>query len=595
MSDKRDLTKQILQFHWRNAKKYPKYVVGLAISVPITVLVNNYLPPLILATVLNRLSKHDFQPHHIWASFGTSLVLYALLAIGSGVIFWRIVDYLDWHLEAKVERDLARRVFNHLMDQSANFHANTFSGSLVSQTSKLLGAYIRLADSTIFQLIPLFSSLVFATVILAPRTPLFVVALLLFAAFYIVSSIFVTRKVRVLSARHAAAESDQTGYLADMITNVMAVKSFAGSRFERKAFDKATALTERRLLEQGHGHQSQQVYFSTVAGVISGLSLTLAVVGVMTFNANLATVFLILNYTANIVGQLFQFSNNTLRTLNRAFGDSGEMVKTLALTPEIQDPVHPEKVRIKRGAINFKDVTFTHDGSHGALFKNFDLQIKPGEKVGLVGHSGSGKTTFTRLLLRFSDIDGGEILVDGQNIAAITQDDLRRNIAYVPQEPLLFHRSIRENIGYGEDKADDKVIAGVAKLAHAAEFIDTLPKGYDTLVGERGVKLSGGQRQRIAIARALLKNAPILLLDEATSALDSESEVLIQDALWKLMEGRTAVVIAHRLSTIQKMDRIVVLDDGKIVEQGTHKELIRQKGTYARLWAHQSGGFMEED
>jgi ATP-binding cassette, subfamily B, bacterial len=270
------------------------------------------------------------------------------------------------------------------------------------------------------------------------------------------------------------------------------------------------------------------------------------------------------------------------------------MIRVLQLTPEIKDPAEPEVAHMDRGAIMFNKVAFSHDGDNDPLFEDFSLTIKPGEKVGLVGHSGSGKTTFTRLLLRFSDIQGGEILIDGQNIAHVTQDDLRRAIAYVPQEPLLFHRSIKENIAYGQPEATIASIKAVAKLAHAGEFIDKLPDGYNTLVGERGVKLSGGQRQRVAIARAMLKNAPILLLDEATSALDSESEVLIQDALWKLMEGRTAIVIAHRLSTIQKMDRIVVLDDGKIVEQGSHKELLQAKGSYAKLWAHQSGGFIED-
>ncbi len=237
-----------------------------------------------------------------------------------------------------------------------------------------------------------------------------------------------------------------------------------------------------------------------------------------------------------------------------------------------------------------------HDGGskQDARIQDLKRRIKPGEKVGLVGHSGSGKTTLTRILLRFSDIQDGEITIDGQNISHISQDDLRRSISYVPQEPLLFHRSIKENITYGRPDASEEAMRVIARKAHADDFIDKLPKKYETLVGERGVKLSGGQRQRIAIARAMLKNAPILVLDEATSALDSESEALIQDALWKLMEGRTAIVIAHRLSTIQRMDRIVVLDNGRIVEQGSHKELIRQNGTYAQLWIRQSGGFIEE-
>ena len=250
----------------------------------------------------------------------------------------------------------------------------------------------------------------------------------------------------------------------------------------------------------------------------------------------------------------------------------------------------------RRGEVKFNDVDFAYpEKTRSTLFKGLNFKIKPGEKVGLVGPSGGGKTTITQLLLRFMDVQDGEITIDGQNIAAITQSDLRSRIAYVSQEPILFHRTLAENIGYGNHEADQQVIEGIAKMANAHEFIAKLPKGYDTLVGERGVKLSGGQRQRVAIARAMLKNAPILVLDEATSALDSESEVLIQDALWKLMEGRTAIVIAHRLSTIQKMDRIIVLEDGQIVEQGSHKELLRKDGTYARLWAHQSGGFIEDD
>jgi ATP-binding cassette subfamily B protein len=212
-----------------------------------------------------------------------------------------------------------------------------------------------------------------------------------------------------------------------------------------------------------------------------------------------------------------------------------------------------------------------------------------------VGHSGSGKTTLTKLLLRFSDVDGGTISIDGQDISHIKQEDLRSHIAYVPQEPVLFHRSLAENIAYGKPDATKDEIREAARKAHADEFIQKLPKGYDTLVGERGVKLSGGQRQRIALARAILKDAPILVLDEATSALDSESEKLIQDALKKFMKGRTTIVIAHRLSTIQSMDRIAVLKDGSIAEQGSHRELLANKHTYAELWKHQSGGFLEQE
>lgn len=466
---------------------------------------------------------------------------------------------------------------------------------MVSQSSKLMGSYIRFADTSVFSVLPLLFTLAFVCLVLGHISIWYALVILLFAIIYLISSFYVTRPVRRLGAEQAARESAQTGVLADAITNVMAIKSFAGGAFENKRFAKATDHTRAGLFAMFRDHQRQQVYFSTIMSVISATALLMAVIGVVVYDADIATVFLLLTYTSTVANQLFQFSNSSLRTYNRALGDASDMIEILGITPEILDPAKPEKVRIERGTIAFNDVTFRHDGSHEAIFDKLNLRIKPGEKVGLVGHSGSGKTTLTRLLLRFSDIQSGSIAIDGQDIAAITQDDLRRHIAYVPQEPLLFHRSISENIGYGTADASQASIEAVARMASAHDFIKTLPQGYDTLVGERGVKLSGGQRQRVVIARALLKNAPILVLDEATSALDSESEVLIQAALWKLMEGRTAIVIAHRLSTIQKMDRIIVLDDGKIVEEGSHKELVGKKnGTYARLWAHQSGGFIEE-
>ena len=594
MSKQKDFTKQVVAFYWQQVRRYPRYITSICVSVPLTILTSNFLPPLILATVLNRLSHGNFQPHRVWASFGPELVLYAALVLLSGVVLWRIVDTFDWRLEANVERDIAQAVYNHLLNQSADFHANHFGGSMVSQTNKLMSAYVRSADTTVFFVLPLLCSLVFAGIILAKRAPLFDVVLLTFSVAYIISAFFVTRPVRRLSSEQAAAESAQTGYLADSVTNVMAIKSFAGGKYERKQFANITDVTRSQLFKVAHAHNRQQVYFTSLTNTISALSLTLAVISVMVFKANVATMFLILNYTANITGQLFGFSNNALRNYNRAFGDASDMVEVLQIEPAVKDPEHPETPRISDGAIDFKAVGFTHKGSDDALFHGLNLQIKAGEKIGLVGHSGSGKTTLTRILLRFSDIDEGEILIDGQNIAHLTQDDLRSHISYVAQEPLLFHRSIQENIAYGKRDATKAEIVAAAHGAHADDFIDRLPQGYNTLVGERGVKLSGGQRQRIAIARAMLKDAPILVLDEATSALDSESEVLIQDALWKLMEGRTAIVVAHRLSTIQKMDRILVLEDGAVIEQGSHKGLLKQKGTYAKLWAHQSGGFIED-
>lgn len=585
---------RIARYAWHRAWRHKRYVIGALITLPFTVLFNQILPPIVLAHVLNRLSAHDYVAHDVWGSFGPTLLFYGLVLMLGGSLLWRVVDYFMWRLEANVERDTAQQIFTHLIDQSATFHSNNFSGSLVSQSSKLLGAYIRLQDTTLFQVFPLILAVVFSAIVLAHVALLYALMLVLFSVVYSICAIFITRSVRRLGAKHSTLESAQTGFLADAITNVMAIRSFAGRKYELRRFGEATDQTRASLLKFGRANQRQMFAFGSLLSTISALALVMAVVSVLVFGANVATVFLIFTYTAAIGEQLFQFSNSALRSYNRAFADASDMVRILDQAPEIQDPTKPEKVRIGRGDITFHKVTFRHDGADGAIFDKLDMHIKPGEKVGLVGHSGSGKTTFTRILQRFSDIQAGQILIDGQNITAITQDDLHRHIAYVPQEPLLFHRSISDNIRYGSGKASQAEIEAVAKMAHAHEFVADLPAGYDTLVGERGVKLSGGQRQRIAIARAMLKNAPILVLDEATSALDSESEVLIQAALWQLMEGRTAIVIAHRLSTIQKMDRIIVLDNGHIVEQGSHKELIGQNGTYAKLWSHQSGGFIEE-
>ena len=300
---------------------------------------------------------------------------------------------------------------------------------------------------------------------------------------------------------------------------------------------------------------------------------------------------LVQSYTVTI-GQHFWDLGKASTKFTKSYSDMREMVDIFKKIPDVLDPENPEQARIKEGNISIKDISFNYPGGI-SVFEKFSLDIRSGEKVGLVGHSGSGKSTITKLLMRFVDISSGEILIDGQNIRNITQDDLHKNISYISQEPILFHRSIRENIAYSYPEATEDEIISSAKKAHAHEFITSLPHGYDTMVGERGVKLSGGERQRVAIARAMLKPAPILILDEATSSLDSISESYIQDAFNELMKGKTSIVIAHRLSTVQKMDRIIVLDKGKVIEEGTHKELLAKDGLYADLWNHQTGGFLE--
>lgn len=588
-------TKQTIKLFAEHAARYPQFLIPLLIVLPLNILVGDFLQPFITSQVLQKVAEGTYDPTDLWGSFGSLLIMFSAATIYSSLLSWRLIIWLIWNLELKVVRDISQRVFDHLMRMSASFHANRFGGSLVSQATKLTGSYIRFTDSTIFNLYTLVIAIVATIAILAPRVPLYALALALLSVAFIIGTMYFSRSVREANTLEAEAQSTQTGYLADSISNVMAIKSFAAAKQE--SMGHWTAATHTKNM----GHRSlktttvRELYASSISSAIAIAAITIAVFGVGWFKTDVATLFLVVSYTGGIGMRLWDFQN-VLRQYNRALGDASNMVKILAIEPEVQDPTKPAKSRIRHGAIDFNDVEFTHDGASkdDALFRGLDLHIRAGEKVGLVGHSGSGKTTLTRLLLRFSDIDDGEIAIDGQNIATITQDDLRRSISYVPQEPLLFHRTIRENIAYGEPDATNEEIEEAARKAHAAEFIDKLPHRYGTLVGERGVKLSGGQRQRIAIARAILKDAPILVLDEATSALDSESERLIQKALTELMKNRTAIVIAHRLSTVQKMDRIVVLDNGDVIEQGSHAELVAHGGVYAQLWAHQSGGFIEE-
>jgi len=289
---------------------------------------------------------------------------------------------------------------------------------------------------------------------------------------------------------------------------------------------------------------------------------------------------------------MFEF-NQIYRRVESSLTEAAQFTELLLTPPTVVDPPSPEPLRPASADIRFEGVRFAHAGAP-VLFRDLDLVVPSGAKVGLVGRSGGGKSTLTQLLLRMMDIEAGTIRVGGQDITRLRQADLRSLIAYVPQEPAMFHRSLHDNIAFARPSATEAEVLAAARAAHVTEFAESLPDGFATLVGERGVKLSGGQRQRVALARAILRDAPILLLDEATSALDSESEILIQEALWRIMAGRTALVVAHRLSTVARMDQLVVLDHGEVVEKGTHEELLARQGTYARLWQHQSGGFLDD-
>ena len=583
--------KEILGLFWRISRPY-KHRRNLTIFFAIiTLAVAIFVGPLIIAELLNIIQHGNLQAaENVW----TLIILYGVSQLWSSVIGWRLVLYLAWTFETALQRDLYAQCFSKLTNQTMFFHANKFGGSLVSQTNKLNSAVERFWDTVIWSILPLVISLVGSIIILSTLLWQYAVFLLVFSVIFSVVVYFGSQPMAKLNEKEAKASNKVSGQLADAISNILAVKSSGAEALEQQRFAKTVTSWRGASLDTMHGFLKVSTVYSTINMVIKIGAIAFAIYAAQHNVVSVAAVYLIITYTGSVAHELWNM-NGIMRSYNRVLGDAREMA-TILETPTTLIDKTDKQLTVKRGQIVMKDITFTHDEGEGStLFTNFSLTIKPGEKVGLVGSSGSGKTTLTKLLLRFADIDSGEITIDSQNIAEVAQASLREQIAYVPQEPLLFHRSVRENIAYGRTDATDDDIKKAAKKAGALEFINGLADGFDTIVGERGIKLSGGQRQRIAIARALLKDAPILVLDEATSALDSESEALIQKSLETLMKNRTSLVIAHRLSTIASLDRIIVMENGRIVEDGTHEELLaKPQGVYANLWSRQSGGMIEE-
>ena len=557
----------------------------------LTLVVTIFVGPLIIAQLLSIIQHNQLHDSkNLW----TLIALYSVSGLWSSVIGWRLVLYLVWTFETAMQRDLYAQCFSKLTNQTLFFHSNKFGGSLVSQTNKLVGAVESFWDTIIWSVLPLVVSLVGSIIVLSTLLWQYALFLLIFSIVFSIVVYYGSKPMAKLTKKEAKASNKLNGQLADVISNVLAVKSSGAEATEQKFFAKTVSSWRNSSLDVMRGFLKVSTVYSSINMVIKIGAIAFAVYAAQNNLVSVASVYLIITYTGSVAHELWNM-NGIMRNYNRIIGNANDMVEILQ-TPTTLIDKSDLKLKVTNGEISMDKITFTHDEGQGdTLFHDFSLDIKPGEKIGLVGASGSGKTTLTKLLLRFADIDSGKITIDGQDISEVTQASLRAKIAYVPQEPLLFHRSVRENIAYGRPDATDAEIEEAAKKAGAYDFIVGLKDGFDTMVGERGIKLSGGQRQRVAIARAILKDAPILVLDEATSALDSESEALIQKSLETLMENRTSIVIAHRLSTIAKLDRIIVLKDGKIVEDGSHDELINKKrGVYAKLWARQSGGFIEE-
>ncbi len=578
-----------VRIYWQHTERYRSTLLWFYLLMPTVILAENFAIPYIGSQAIDKLSKH---PHSTMASF-IPLLLVAVAVGVYTIVMWRIVSRRQWRSTITISNDLAKTVFNHILAQSDRFHTEKFGGALVAAANRFTSAYGGLADNIAYNLYGLLLSYIFTVIILWPKAPVYVACLVILSIGYAYVMYRLRMREIPFNEANAKAASGQNAQLADTITNASTVRSFGREDVERTLFEKRLDRSKKRGLALMHITTTNEYFSASFTQFMSVAALAAGIVAVIQFHASVGIVLLLISYTGNIVGRLWDLQF-TIKGINRALGDGQEMSRLLMMKPDVVDPVEPHAIAIGKGGITFQNVDFSYPEWDGAmLFHNLNFSIAPGERIGLVGPSGSGKTTITKLLLRFADVSGGEITIDGQNIANVRQSELRQHIAYVPQEPMLFHRSVIDNIRYGRPDATEAEVMQAAKHARADEFISKLPKGYNTMVGERGGKLSGGQRQRVAIARAMLKDAPILILDEATSALDSHSEKLIQEALKDLMEGRTSIVVAHRLSTIVELDRIMVLDKGKVIEQGTHHELLDNGGFYSRLWHHQSGGFLQ--
>lgn len=548
---------------------------------------NSTLVPFWIGKILATLGRPGQNTNQI--------VFYLVVTMAVGVISNYIGFKSLFVLQPKAMAFLEREALQTLLNRSVGFHNNHIAGKLMTDGTQYPMAFIQLSNALFITLLQFAVGIITGIALIAFHSLLLGVAVLAMTMSVLGVVAYQTIRSGPDREQRHEARRQMMSNMADTISNAVTVKTFAREQAELKSHHLLSVPLSSfrtrdwtRLASDGSKRIAvlmafQIVFILLIIRLVSSNPALLGI-GIFTFS-----------YAITLASRLFDIGS-VIRTIEDALLDASDMTRYINEAPEIVDKQGATALKVRQGIISFDAIAFKYADNNASekVFSNLSVNIPAGQKVGLVGPSGGGKSTLTRLLLRFEDIQSGTISIDGQDITQVTQSSLREAISYVPQEPLLFHRTILENISYGIGSADFTAVVSACKKASALAFIEALPDGFNTVVGERGVKLSGGQRQRIAIARALLKDAPLLVLDEATSALDSDSEAAIQKALKTLMQNRTTLVIAHRLSTIQRLDRILVLADGKIIEDGKHHDLLAEKGLYSRLWAHQSGGFIED-
>ncbi len=571
--------------------RYP-WMLSLAVLGTIGVQATAVIAPLYLKQFIDILSSGVASATLVSTLFGV------LLAYTGVLVCSRIADRVQMvagsRVEIRVMEDLTDSAFSNLVRHGHDFFSSNFAGALTRKVTRYARAYEQVLDSILFEFLPTGIFAAGSIAILYTRNMWLGVALIVWVVLFVTIQVILTRWQAPLRVDMVTEDSHMTGAISDAIGNQSAVALFSAERHEENHVG-AIVKTWRIA--------TWRAWFASM--FVAGIQHALAVIvevgllggAVLLWQKGILTIgdfVLIQVYVLGLINQVWRIGT-TLRHLNDAFADASEMVEIMETKHAIQDMRNATTIEITSGEIDFSNVEFSFIKDR-PVFENFSLHINGGEKIAIVGSSGAGKSTLTKLLLRLYDPASGSITIDGQDLRTVTQQSLRSAISFVPQEAVLFHRTLRDNIRYGKQDATEEEIIEAARQAHCHEFISKLPDGYNTFVGERGIKLSGGERQRVAIARAILKNPPILVLDEATSSLDSESEALIQDGLAKLMEGKTVIAIAHRLSTIMKMDRIIVMEDGAITLSGTHDELLaHESNLYKKLWEIQAGGFIVAD